>query len=91
LAATAGAQAAELVLVKGLGELADRRAVPLLRKRLLTDPDEGVRTEAAFRLGKLGDTADVSSLEKAMKSDSTSSVKIWAQWALEQIGPAAVN
>ena len=77
--------------VSGLGELADRRAVPLLRKRLLKDPDEGVRTEAAFRLGKLGDTSDVSSLQKAMKSDSTSTVQIWAQWALEQIEPAAVN
>ncbi|UCE64691.1 MAG: HEAT repeat domain-containing protein [Nitrospirota bacterium] len=77
--------------VSGLGELADRRAVPLLRKRLLKDPDVGVRTEAAFRLGKLGDTADVSWLEKARKSDSAATVQIWAQWAIEQIEPAAVN
>jgi HEAT repeat protein len=77
--------------VSGLGELADRRAVPLLRKKLLKDSDEGVRTEAAFRLGKLGDSADISSLKKAMKSDPASTVKIWAQWALEQIEPTAVN
>ena len=77
--------------VSGLGELADRRAVPLLRKRLLKDSDEGVRSEAAFRLGKLGDTADVSSLKKARESDSTATVKIWAQWAIDQIEPTAVN
>jgi len=77
--------------VSGLGELADRRAVPLLRKRLLKDSDEGVRTEAAYRLGKLGDSADISSLKKAMKSDPSSSVQTWAQWALEQIEPTAVN
>ena len=77
--------------VSGLGELADRRAVPLIRKQLLTDPDEGVRAEAAFRLGKLGDRADISSLKKARKSDSSSTVHIWAQWAIEQIEPPAVN
>ncbi len=79
------------VAVSGLGELADRRAVPLLRKRLIKDSDEGVRTEAAFRLGKLGDTADLSSLKKAGKSDSSATVKIWAQWAIEQIDPTALN
>ena len=77
--------------VSGLGELADRRAVPLLRKRLLKDSDKGVRTEAAFRLGKLGDSDDVSSLKKALKEDSDSTVQIWAQWGLEQIEPTAVN
>lgn len=77
--------------VSGLGELADRRAVPLLRKRLHKDPDAGVRAEAAFRLGKLGDSADVPSLEKAVKSDPHSTVKFWAQWALEQIEPTTTN
>ncbi len=77
--------------VSGLGELADRRAVPQLRKRLLKDSDQGVRTEAAFRLGKLGDTDDIPSLKKAMKADSSSTVRIWAQWALQQIEPTAVN
>ena len=79
------------VAVSGLGELADRRAVPLLRKRLLRDSDEGVRTEAAFRLGKLGDIADVSSLKKVRESDSPATVKIWAQWAIDQIEPTGVN
>lgn len=73
--------------VAGLGELADRRAVPLFRKQLLKDSDEGVKTEAAFRLGKLGDTSDVPSLKKAMKSDPTSNVHIWAKWAFEEIEP----
>ena len=77
--------------VAGLGELADRRAVPLIRKRLLKDPDEGVRTEAAFRLGKLGDSADIASLKKALKADPSSPAYIWAQWALQQIEPTAVN
>ena len=77
--------------VSGLGELADRRAIPLLRKRLLKDPDAGVRTEAAFRLGKLGDRTDVSPLKKAIKADPAPTVHIWAQWALEQIEPTAVN
>ena len=77
--------------VAGLGELADRKARPLLRKRLRKDADEGVRTEAAFRLGKLGDNADISSLEKAVKTDSSSTVQIWAQWAIQQIEPTPPN
>ena len=77
--------------VAGLGELADRRALPLLRKRLLQDADEGVRTEAAFRLGKLGDTAEISSLEKAVETDPASTVHVWAQWALQQIEPTPAN
>ena len=42
------------IAISGLGELADSRALIVFRKYLLNDPDEGVRTEAAFRLGKLG-------------------------------------
>ena len=77
--------------VAGLGELADRKARPLLRKRLRKDSDEGVRTEAAYRLGKLGDKADKRSLKKAVKSDSSSQVQIQAEWALQQIEPTPPN
>ena len=77
--------------VSGLGELADRRAVPLFRTQLLKDSDAGVRTEAAFRLGKLGDSTDIPALKRAMQSDPVSSVRLWAQWALEEIEPTAIN
>ena len=71
--------------VAGLGELGDPRAVRIFRKLLLNDGSEGVRTEAAFRLGKLGTKADVYSLQKAIESDPTPNVHLWASWALREI------
>lgn len=71
--------------VAALGELADSRAIPLLRERLLRDPAIGVRAEAAFRLGKIGDRAVVADLEKVAAGDADAGVRRWARWASEQI------
>ncbi|WP_454063576.1 HEAT repeat domain-containing protein [Candidatus Nitrospira salsa] len=68
----------------GLGELADRRALIVFRTFLLNDPDEGVRTEAAFRLGILGGQNDVPVLKKAIEADPTPNVHLWASWALKE-------
>jgi HEAT repeat protein len=72
--------------IAGLGELGDRRGIPILRTHLLQDTSVGVRSEAAFRLGKLGSSADVSALKQAMETDPTPNVHFWASWALVQIG-----
>jgi HEAT repeat protein len=72
--------------IAGLGELGDRRALPILRTYLLQDPNVGVRSEAAFRIGKLGSSADVPALKEAMETDPTPNVHFWASWALGQIG-----
>ncbi|WP_342347791.1 HEAT repeat domain-containing protein [uncultured Nitrospira sp.] len=73
--------------IAGLGELGDPRGLPFLRTHLLQDPSVGVRSEAAFRLGKLGTSADVSALKQAMETDPTPNVHFWSSWALVQIDP----
>lgn len=72
--------------IAGLGELGDRRGLSILRTHLLQDTNVGVRSEAAFRLGKLGSSADVPALRQAMDTDPTPTVHFWASWALLQIG-----
>ena len=57
----------------------------VFRKVLLNDPDEGVRTEAAYRLGILGSKNDVPVLKKAITNDPTPNVHLWATWALKAI------
>lgn len=71
--------------IAGLGELGDPRGLPVLRTHLLQDTSVGVRSEAAFRLGKLGTSADVLALKQAMETDPTPNVHFWASWALGQI------
>jgi HEAT repeat protein len=71
--------------VAALGELADSRVIPLLRERLFRDPAIGVRTEAAFRLGKIGDREIVADLEKVAATDTDAGVRRWARWASAQI------
>ncbi len=68
-----------------LAELGDRRVIPLLKERLHGDPVSGVRSEAAFRLGKLGDSADVEQLKTVAARDPNVIVRRWAQWATEQL------
>ena len=77
--------------IAGLGELADRRALPYFQKHLLQDPDEGVRIEAAFRLGKVGSKADVWALRTAIQKDLSPNVHLWASWALEEIKTVTPN
>ncbi len=71
--------------VSALGELADSRAIPFLRERGLTDPASGVRSEAAFRLGKMGDRGAMEALQIMAKNDQDAAVRRWAQWASRQI------
>ncbi len=75
--------------VAALGELADSRAIPLLRERLFHDPAIGVRTEAAFRLGKIGDQELVADLEKVAATDADAGVRRWARWASAQISSSS--
>lgn len=73
-----------------LGELGDRRVLPDFRERLLFDASPGVRTEAAYRLGKLGDPGDhgeLQALDEAAHDDSSPVVRVWAEWARAFIGP----
>lgn len=74
-----------------LGELGDRRVLADFRERLLFDADPGVRTEAAYRLGKLGDPGDhaeLQTLDEAAQDDASPGVRLWAGWARANIGPA---
>lgn len=71
--------------IAGLGELGDPRGLSVMRTHLLQDSNVGVRSEAAFRLGKLGGHADISALRQARDTDPTPNVHLWATWSLEQI------
>ena len=71
-----------------LGELADARSLPLFQDRLLHDPDQGVRSEAAFRLGKFGDSTVIPALRSAADKDAHPDVRRWASWAMSQLNPA---
>ena len=71
-------------VLAALGELGDRRVLPDFRERLLFDVDPGVRTEAAYRLGKLGDPGDhaeLQTLDEAAQHDASPGVRLWAGWA----------
>lgn len=73
-----------------LGESGNRRVLPDFRERLLFDADPGVRTEAAYRLGKLGDPGDhaeLQTLDEAAQHDTSPGVRSWAGWARAFIGP----
>ncbi len=71
--------------IAGLGELGDPRGLKVLRTHLLQDSNVGVRSEAAFRLGKLGGPADRPALLQARETDPTPNVHFWATWSLKQI------
>ncbi len=71
--------------VAALGELANRKALPLFRSRLLQDPDAGVRSEAAFRLGKLGTAQEIPPLRSAATQDSHPMARIWAEGAVHAL------
>lgn len=71
--------------ISGLGELGDPRGLLVMRTHLLQDSHVGVRSEAAFRLGKLGSPADLPALRQARETDPTPDVHFWATWSLAQI------
>ncbi len=68
-----------------MGETGNVRAIPHLLSLLKTDVHAGVRSEAAFRLGKVGDKEIVADLLKVAEKDSDSVVRGWTRWALQQI------
>ncbi|TFG59870.1 MAG: HEAT repeat domain-containing protein, partial [Nitrospirales bacterium] len=72
--------------IAGLGELGDSRGLLVMRTYLLQDSNVGVRSEAAFRLGKLGGPSDIPALRQARETDPTPNVHFWATWSLNQIG-----
>lgn len=72
--------------IAGLGELGDSRGLLVMRTYLLQDSNVGVRSEAAFRLGKLGGPSDIPALRQARETDPTPNVHFWATWSLTQIG-----
>ncbi|MEX0829346.1 MAG: HEAT repeat domain-containing protein [Nitrospirales bacterium] len=71
--------------IAGLGELGDPRGLLVMRTHLLQDSNVGVRSEAAFRLGKLGGPEDIPALRQARDTDRTPNVHFWATWSLAQI------
>lgn len=71
--------------ISGLGELGDPRGLLVIRTHLLQDSNVGVRSEAAFRLGKLGSSADLPALRQARETDPTPNVHFWATWSIAQI------
>ncbi|NKB81260.1 MAG: hypothetical protein GKS05_05105 [Nitrospirales bacterium] len=73
--------------IAALSELGDRQVLPFLRKRLLLDPDIGVKAEASYRLGKLGDVDDLSTLQQSRDTDPNPFVHLWATWAIHNITP----
>ncbi len=73
--------------IAAIGELAEVRAIPLFRDRLVHDPDVGVRSEAAYRLGKLGTSSDIEALKLAAQTDPSATVRRWARWATAQLSP----
>ena len=75
--------------IAGLGEQGDPRGLLVMRTHLLEDSNVGVRSEAAFRLGKLGGSADLPALRQAREKDPTPYVHFWATWSLAQIGEEA--
>lgn len=70
--------------IAALGELGDRRAVTAMQDRLLHDSAVGVRSEAAYRLGKSGSLSMLPVLQRAVSGNAESSVERWARWAIEQ-------
>ena len=75
--------------VAALGELADPHSLPALVSRLRGDPDAGVRSEAAFRLGKFGNDEVIAALEATAQHDAAPIVRRWASWALSELREAA--
>jgi HEAT repeat protein len=62
-----------------LGESSIPTADRWLRERLLTDPDAGVRAEAAYRLRALSDNETRGALLRAADTDVSPTVRLWAR------------
>lgn len=58
--------------IDALSRLGSRTALPQILQLLATDPDEGVRSWAAFFLGVVGDVSVIPSLRMCMETDQGS-------------------
>ncbi|MBX3346025.1 MAG: HEAT repeat domain-containing protein [Nitrospira sp.] len=72
-------------VVAALGETGDGRAILYLVRLLKNDSSAGVRSEAAFRLGKLGGTSVLRELTGTAQADTDPITRVWARWAVKQI------
>jgi HEAT repeat protein len=61
------------------------RLPSILQEMVQVDPDAGVRSEAAYRLGKMGGAESIASLTLAAEHDPSPVVQAWARWALHQL------
>ncbi len=72
------------MIIYGLGELGDKRTLPLLTKAL-KDKDSRVRRSAASALGKIGDKDSIPILKEALKAENNSIVRMEINFAIKKI------
>lgn len=65
--------------IAALAEISGEEAAPALVERLARDRAEGVRTEAAYRLGFVGDRSVVAKLDGAALRDASAGLRRWLQ------------
>jgi epoxyqueuosine reductase len=68
-----------------LGNLADPRAIPSLRRALLQDPDSVVRSHAAWALGRIGGPVAREALEASRRVEPDAEARLEIGYALETI------
>ena len=71
--------------VAALGLSGDPRTIPALHKRLVQDAVPGVRSEAAYQLGKVGGSTGRSVLQTALAKEPDSSVRRWLEAELRSL------
>jgi len=68
-----------------LGEIGDRRALPVLMDKGLNDRNVSVREFSAQAIGSIGDLSAIPRLKKAASKDTNSRVREQARSAIENI------
>ncbi len=71
--------------VAALGESADPSVIPFLTSAITEDPANGVRAEAAYRLGKIGNAAAKEKLIAVAMMDADPRVRRWARAAADEL------
>lgn len=77
-------EASRKMIIYGLGELGDKRALPLLTK-VLKDRDREVRWSAASALGEIGNKDSIPILEETLKEENDSGVRREINFAIKKI------
>lgn len=65
--------------VAALAESGDSHAIPVLMDRLLRDPAEAVRVEAAYRLRFIGDGSVATALDTVVQRNESADIKRWVE------------